>query len=404
MQNFRYKITTASGQIEEGIVKAVSSADAALQIRRPEWFILYVRPDQPLGFFTSLGKKYSRLTSMERIIFTDHMAAMIESGTPMMEALETYKEDETRKIESIITEIVSDLQQGQKLSEAMAKFPKQFTPFYVSLISAGELTGRLDETLWYLAAELRREHEFKERIKSAMIYPMLVLTVALIVVTLLVTLVMPKLTELIRSFGTDIPLATKLVFFVSEGLLKYSPLIAVFALGLATAIFFALKSPKMKVRIDEKILDLPLIGQIQKKYILARMLRILGSSLKYGIPLPDGLINVTDVVGNARYKAAMVRIGKKISRGQTISASMSAEGYDLFPTTVIRSLKGAEKTGTMDAAMLRLSNFYEAEVDRLLKRLTDLIEPAMVIILGVIVGAIAIGVVMPIYQLTGKIK
>lgn len=404
MQTYRYKIAEAGGRVEEGILKASSRSDAALQIKRTNWFIISLHVDKPLRLFSLGNTKSPRLSPMERIIFTDHLASMMSSGTPMIDALESYVEDEKSSVESIVSDVVSSLKQGTKLSVAMSKIPKVFPAFYTSLIAAGELSGRLDETLNYLASELRREHEFKERIKSALAYPILVIAVAFIVVSLLVFLVIPKLTDLVKNLGGEVPVATKIVFAAADFLLHFGPLLLILCILGIAALIVAVRQPRFKRAIDTRLLSVPLIGDVIKKYILARLLRILGSSLKYGITLPAAIDGAAAVVGNQKYHDALERIVKKILQGQSLSAASSSEGESYFPKTVIRTMKGAEKTGTVDIALLRLSAFYESEVDRLLKRVTDLIEPLLVIFLGVVVGGIALAVVLPIYQLTGRIK
>jgi len=295
------------------------------------------------------------------------------------------------------------IQQGRKLSDAMRKFPRIFSSYYCSLVAAGEMSGRLDETFTHLARELRREYEFRERIKSALLYPSLVLVVAFCVVTLLVLLVIPKITELTKTFGGDLPLATKIVSAVSVFLTHYGLTVIIGIVAFVVGFVLLLRQPRTKAVLDPYILKLPLVGKLIRHYDVARILRLIGSCLSYGIPLTTTFDAVADVVDNRLYKEACIRMKKRVMKGTDLAQSFGLEGTFLFPAFIVRSVRGAEKTGSVDTALTRLSAFFESDVDRALKRVTDLVEPVLTIILGLIVGSIALAVIGPIYQLTSKI-
>lgn len=400
MAKFTYTLTNQEGQSESGLVEAVSSEEAARQIKKDGWFLVSLKKARKGFLFFGSGHK---LSSFERIVFTDHLAAMFRSGTPLVEALETYRDDEEKKGSAIIEEMIRGIQQGKKLSEVMAVYPENFSPLYLALVQTGELTGSLDETLGYLAKELRREHEFHERIKSALFYPVLVLSVAFLVILLLVLVVIPKIILVTKSLSGDLPLMTRIVSVVASFLTAFGPFLILLFVGLGVAVFFLLRNRKTKEKLDPYLLRLPLVGRLIKKYILARFLRVVGSCLKYGVPLGSSFATIGAIVGNVRYQQACVRIEAKIIKGFSLSEALGEE-VALFPRIMVRTVKGAEKTGSVDEAMLRLSQFYEDDIDRGLKRMTDLIEPALVIVLGIIVAAIAISVIAPIYQMTSKIK
>ncbi|OGK61358.1 hypothetical protein A3G65_01320 [Candidatus Roizmanbacteria bacterium RIFCSPLOWO2_12_FULL_37_7b] len=405
MTKFVYTLINKEGNQKKSNIDAIDREEAARQIREEGWHILSIIPARQAYSLALFRKKY-KLSATERMDFTDHLSSMIRTGTPLVEALSIYHDEEENKeaIAFIVEDIIANIRQGKKLSESLETFPETFSPFYVALVQAGEQTGNLDETLGYLANELRREYEFHARIKSALLYPSVVLSVAFAVMILLIFLVIPKITELTKALGGDLPLSTRIVSTVAGFLTSYGALLIVLIIGSVVGLFFALRNYTIRAKIDPYILRLPLFGKLIKKFILARFLRIVGSSLKYGIPISSTFTMVGNVVGNRVYRRACDSIEKNLIKGMNVSQALTREGSDLFPKSVVRTVRGAEKTGTIDIAMLRLSTFYEGEVDRNLKRLTDLIEPALVISLGVIVGAIAIAVIAPIYQLTSKIR
>jgi type IV pilus assembly protein PilC len=402
MADYTYKITNKTTW-QTGEVSAVSVEDAVEQIKKEGWFVAELRPVRKSFLTERLSGKKSNLSSFERINFTDHLASLIAAGTPIREALETYTEGKGGYAD-MVNSITKDIERGKKLSEALAKYPKTFSAFYISLVQAGEITGSLDESLEYLANELRREHEFVQRVKSAMFYPSLVLAVSLVVVVFIVTVVIPKISQVINSLGSDLPLATRIIVVSADFIVNNRALLLVLLGVLVMAFLAVVKNEKAKDKFNKTLLRLPLVGGIIKKYTLARLLRIIGSSIRYGIPLPKAFSAAYDVVGNPKYKAACERISDKITKGQSLSDSIAREDKELFPGIIVRTIKGGEKTGGVDQALLRLATSYEVGVDRDLKRLTDMIEPVLVVFLGAIVALIAISVIAPIYQVTSKIK
>ena len=389
-------------KIKRGKINADSITEASLQIKKPGWFIVELKEDKntkkTFFFFDSRPK----FPSYERVNFTDHLASSVGAGTPIQEALEAYVEEGDRKSE-IIDTISKDIQRGKKLSEAMSKYPSIFSPLYVALVQAGELTGNLDETLEYLANELRREHEFIAKVKSAMFYPIVVLSVSLIVVIVVIGFVVPKMIEITKNFGSDLPPATRIVNNFAQFLSDYTALIILFFILLVFGFVYLFKNEKVRIKFNAKIIKTPLIGEIMRQFILARFLRIVGGCVKYGIQLPKAIELSAGVADNVLYKQACENINKKIIRGQNLSLALADEDKLLFPPIISRTVKGGEKTSKVDVGLIRLSNYYEAEVDRNLKRLTEIIEPAMVIALGILVGFIAFAVIAPIYQITSRI-
>lgn len=390
-------------KIQKGRIHADSINEAALQIKKPGWFISElkdIRNTNKLFYFFESKPKFP---SYDKINFTDHLASSVGAGTPLQEALEAYVEGGDRKSE-IIDTINKDIQRGKKLSEAMAKYPTIFNPLYIALVQAGEITGSLDETLEYLANELRREHEFISKVKSAMFYPIIVLSVSLIVVIVVIGFVVPKMVDIMKSFGGDLPTITKILVAFAQFMVNYRALVIIVIFLMVTGLIYIFKNEKFRIKINAKIIKSPLIGDIMRQFILARFLRIIGGCIKYGIQLPKAVELSAGVVDNILYKQACENINKKIIRGQNLSLALADEDKELFPPIISRTIRGGEKTSKVDVGLLRLSSYYEAEVDRNLKRLTELIEPLMVIVLGVFVALIAIAVITPIYQMTSRIQ
>ena len=402
MTEYIYEIAQGR-EVKRGKINAETISEASLQIKKPGWFVVELKEarKERRGFLFFNPKP--KFPSYDRINFTDHLASSIGAGTALQEALEAYIEEGDRKSE-IIDTINKDIQRGKKLSEAMSKYPSIFSPLYITLVQAGEITGSLDETLEYLANELRREHEFIARVKSAMFYPALVLSVSLVVVTLVIGVVVPKIIAITENFGSDLPAITRIMAKFAGFLVDYASLIVFFFILLTIFFVYILRDRGMRRKINARMTRSPLIGLIMRQFILARFLRIVGGCIKYGIQLPKALELSADVVDNDLYRTACQNINKKVTRVQNFSTALSDEDKLLFPPIISRTVKGGEKTGKVDVGLMRLSVYYETEVDRNLKRLTEMIEPVMVVSLGALVALIAISVIAPIYQMTSKIK
>lgn len=402
MSTYHYVLKSKSGATQRGQVDAETASDAAQSVLRPGWYITHISDQTSAPALLWFPVRV--MSALERIVFTDHLAEMVSSGTPIIEAIETYKSEEHTRAAAMLSDLISDVRQGKKLSEAMTRHPEVFGPYYVAVVHAGEMTGQLDDSFRYIAKELRREYEFNEKIKSAMMYPIFVLVVAFAVIMLLILLVIPKITELTKSFGGQMPLSTRIVSGVAEFLTSYGIIIIAGVILFAVLCVFALRHPVTKKKLEPILLKLPIIGLILRHYQLSRFLRVMGSSVEHGIPVAVACDMVGRIVTSSVYKDASLRLKEQITRGVSIAAGLSREDPYYFPPFIVRSLKGSERTGNISKALQRIAAFYENDVDRNLQRLTELIQPVLTIILGVIVAAIALAVVTPIYQITSKIK
>jgi len=387
--------------MQKGKLEALNKDEAVSVVKEDGVLVIEIK-ENVIGRFASL-KKQNKLSSFERINFTDHLASLIRAGTPLKDALEAYSDEKSEGAE-VINQIIGDVERGKQLSEAFAKHPAVFPPLYVSLIKAGETAGNLDETLEYLANELRREHEFVQRVKSALFYPLLVLGVSILVMTFIITVIVPRILQIAESLGGDIPLMTRIMLSFSGFISKNAGIIGLVLAITSCLIAYSLTKVKVRNEVGKKLLRAPIVGKIQKKYILSRFMRVIASSVRYGIPLTVAFDSAAEVVGNIRYGESCENINNRIQKGVSMSDSIAAEGRELFPGIIIRSLRGAEKTGGIDAALNRLSLQFEREVDRELKKLTELLEPVLVVVMGMIVLFIALSVVMPMYQLTSNLN
>lgn len=400
MKDYSYKITNEKETLT-GTVRALNLNDAAEQIKRSGWYILELVLKKENLLANIFGKREEKMSSFERINFTDHLSSMVAAGTPIRDALESYSDNREEKME-MIASISKDIEQGRSLSEAFSRYPKAFSQLYISLVRAGETTGSLDETMEYLSSELRRDNEFVSKIKAALYYPILVIILSVVVVGMVVTMVLPRVVEISKNMTGETPMLTRIIISVSDMISKFGiPALALSVLGIFVLVYL-LKNEKFSSELSSKLLNAPMIGDVLKKYTLVRVFRIIGSSVKYGIPIIECMDSAISVARTGRYQDSMKRIKTRISKGASISDSLSFEDKKLYPGVIVKTLKGAEKTGSVDKACLRLSVLYELQLDRDLKKVTTMIEPLLIVFLGLFVALIAVAVITPIYQMTSR--
>ncbi|OGM08993.1 hypothetical protein A2159_01200 [Candidatus Woesebacteria bacterium RBG_13_34_9] len=397
MTIFNYKLINNDGLTQKGKIDALNKDEAVKLIKDKDSYIIEIEDNK--NKFMNPFDKTKKFSFFEKVNFTDHLAALIRAGTPIRDALEAYM-DEGSEGSEMISSIIRDVERGQKLSDSFAKYPNTFSGLYIAFLKAGETAGNLDETLEYLANELRREYEFKQKVKSALFYPCLVLGVAALVISFIVIFLVPKIINISQNLGQNVPKITRLIISATSFLSRNSLFFVLLIIILGLTTFITLTNQNIKNKISVKLLKFPLTGKIIKKYILARLLRIVASCIKYGIPLTVAFETAKDVVGNIKYRQSCIRIIEKIQKGVSLSAAFSSEGPELFPNIITRSVKGSEKSGGVEKSLDRLSIQYEIEIERDMKKLIDLMEPVLVVVLGIIVLGIALAVVTPIYQLT----
>ncbi|MBU2542026.1 type II secretion system F family protein [Patescibacteria group bacterium] len=344
----------------------------------------------------------THIPSIQKMFFIEHLHTMIHAGLSLVESLETLsKEIENKKLKRVIFEIKIDIEKGKPLGETLSKHPKAFPPIYVKMIEAGELSGKLEESLKQVASQMEKNNKLLSSIRSAMVYPIVIITAMIAIGIMMVTVVLPKLTDLFKEFDAELPLATRALIaftdFASKPLNLSIILISIIAI-IFLFIFSLKKYPKFKKFIHNLNLHIPIFGKIIKKINLARFSLTLSSLLKSTIPIIDA-VNITgDTCGNVIYRDFLKNTAEKIKTGTPLSEILR-EGDMLFPPMVTEMIMVGERTGEIDQLLEELANFYSSEVDKTMKNFATIIEPVIILILGLAVAGIAVAVIMPMYTL-----
>lgn len=402
---YNYTASDQQGILQEGEIDALNEQAVLDFIQRQGWTAVRIKKKEA-GKTPFAGIVLGHISTEDKVILTRHLSTMLKSGIPIIEAFDIIIEDAEKPIiAKVFSQIRYELERGQTLSSAFEKFPKDFSILFTSLVKAGETSGNLEQVFHELSEQMRSEYELKRRVRSAMIYPSLLITMAFGVLVLMFTVVLPRLTKTFKETGVKLPAVTKFLVAISDFLTTYPLYIITGVVILIFFLVFLFRSRSGRKFMYEQILfRLPVFKDLLKKIALARSTRLLATLLKSTVPFLDSLRIVSETVGNDLYREAFKKAGEMgVARGITLAAMFKREPK-LFPHLVTSMIGVGEKAGNLEEILLILSNFYAEEVDNSLKNIVSLIEPVLLIVIGLIVGGIAISIILPIYQLVGSFK
>ena len=344
----------------------------------------------------SAGK---RIRPKDIAIFTRQLATMMKAGVPLLQAFDIVgRGNANPSVTRLVNDIRSDVETGTSLSVAFRKYPLHFNALYCNLVEAGEAAGILDELLDRLAVYMEKTEAMKSKIKSALMYPIAVLIVAFVVTAVIMIFVVPSFKEVFSSFGADLPAPTLMVIAMSEFFVDYWWLI--FG-GLGGGFYFFMqawqRNKKVQIFMDRLMLKLPIFGVLVEKATVARWTRTLSTMFAAGVPLVEALDSVGGAAGNWVYESATVKIQQEVSTGTALTAAMT--NVNLFPSMVLQMCAIGEESGSVDHMLGKAADFYESEVDDMVTGISSLMEPIIIVILGVVIGGIVVAMYLPIFKL-----
>lgn len=342
-----------------------------------------------------------RLSIKDQAFFIKRLSFLIKAGIPILESLHMIK-DQTRSKNQIkiLEKIIEDVSEGQSLSRSLSKYKKMFGEFSINIISFGEETGILSENLEYLADELQKRQALRKKIVGAFIYPAVVTLATLGITAFLMIYLFPKITPVFASLHAKLPLSTRIVIFLSNFVRNNGlSIFLVITLFVITFILLMKKSEKFNFLFDKYILKIPVIGETIKNYNLANSSRTLGLLLKSGITVSDAIPITSKTSGNLVYKQGFSEMSESINKGEKMSVYL-IKRKDIFPEVLSQIVSVGEKSGSLSSSLIYLSEMYESEVDDFTKNISNVIEPVLMIFMGVLVGFIAISIITPIYGIT----
>lgn len=404
MPFYTYKARDLAGKSTIGLVEAPSAAVATKLLHDKQLFIISVTQSKANSAGGGRAENFLQRVPFNDIVnFTRQLSTMIVAGLSLPEALSILKSQSTNvTFQTVLTDIEHKIVSGGNLGDSLSKYPQHFSAIYIALVRAGESSGQLDKVFSRLADTMEGQRDFRSKVTGAMIYPVIIIIGMAIVVMVMMTLVVPKLTELYRDFGVDLPVSTQLLMSASEFFVKFWWLMIAGGFGAVVGFKKWRKTPIGEKIVDTIVLKIPLFGELQKKIILVEFTRTLAMLITSGIRLLDALQILKNALGNVLYRDAITEISKKVERGAPLGETFAA--YPVFPPIVSQMMRVGEETGKLDDTLLKLSKYFETESENLVKGLTTAIEPIIMVVLGVGVGFIVISVITPIYNLTSQFK
>jgi type IV pilus assembly protein PilC len=388
---FEWEGKDKNGKVVRGEIRAGGEAVVSASLRRQGILVNKIRKRRTTG-----GRS---IKQKDIAIFTRQLSTMMKAGVPLLQAFDIVARGSTNpRLTKLLTDIRSDVETGTSLSAAFRRHPMYFDALYCNLVEAGEAGGILEALLDRLALYQEKTLAIKQKIKSALMYPIAVIVVAFVVLTVIMIFVIPAFKEVFTSFGADLPAPTLFVIGMSEFFVKWWWAIFGF-IGLGGYFFFESwkRSPKMQKSMDRLLLKIPLFGDLINKSAIARWTRTLATMFAAGVPLVEALDSVGGASGNAVYQEATEQIQKDVSTGSALTTAMTSTG--VFPTMVLQMAAIGEESGSLDHMLSKAAEFYEDEVDEMVKGLSSLMEPFIIVVLGVLIGGIVVSMYLPIFKL-----
>ncbi|MDA3793073.1 MAG: type II secretion system F family protein [Elusimicrobia bacterium] len=401
MPEFTYKAKAPSGSIVEGTMEAPQKSVVVDRLREKRMIVLEIK-EKKESALTDLIKKINpfkgRVVQKDLVIFSRQLATMVSAGVPIVQGLSILSEQiENPYFKEIVEDIREEIESGSAIADAMNKHPDAFNNLFVNMIKAGELGGILDVILERLADYLESASDLKGKVKGALVYPAVVSTIALAVTIFLMVVIIPTFAEVFSSFGKELPMPTQVMINISEIMRKYIVFIILGIVSVVVGTRQFYKTDKGSKIIDAKILDVPIFGLLLRKVAIAKFTRTFGTLVKSGVPILEALDTVAMTAGNRKIEGAVLDAREAIREGEKIGAPLTKSG--VFPPMVMQMISVGEETGNLDMMLSKIADFYDAEVDVAVEGLTSMIEPIVIVFMGIVIGAIVIAMFMPILSM-----
>jgi len=401
MAEWVWEARSRTGEVRKGIMEADSPDLVNSRLKAQQLSPVKVKK-KPKEFNLSFG---SPVSEKELVVFIRQFATMIDAGLPLVQCLEILSsQGDNKAFNGILKEIKAYVEQGGTFSDALKKHPKIFDSLFVNLVAAGEMGGILDTILNRLAIYIEKRVQLKRQVRSAMVYPSAVLGVAVAIIFVMMTWVIPSFREMFAEFGGEdqLPGLTQTVIAMSEGFVSNVHWILLSMFGAIAGFTYSRKTNGGRHFWDKLLLTVPILGPVMRKIAVARFTRTLGTLLGSGVPILDALNIVGKAAGNVIVEDAILKTSEKIREGRTMAEPLMETG--VFPSMVVQMIGVGEQTGAMDTMLNKVADFYEDEVDVAVGALTSLLEPIMMVVIGGIVGVILISMYLPIFDIAGKVR
>ncbi|MEK7084909.1 MAG: type II secretion system F family protein [Patescibacteria group bacterium] len=400
---YRYRAKTNAGEAKSGTIEAASAELAVSALQSRGFIITSLEPAESstLWYERTLGR-FERVKTREIVILSRQLATLFEAKVPVIEALKVLlAETSNPAAKRHLSELLSDIQGGSSISAAMARHPALFSSFYVNMVKSGEESGKLEEIFSYLADYLERSYELESKAKSALIYPAFVFTAFVAVFVLMLVVVIPRLSAILLEAGAQVPIYTRAVIGFSNFLRRFGIFLAVLLAGGIVALWRYVQTGSGKTALSRFLIEIPVFGELYRKFFLARLTDNLETLLSGGVTVLRSLEITADVIGNEVYAQIVREVREQVRGGSPLSAAFAR--YQDIPSLMSQMMRVGEETGKLEFVLKTMSRFYRREVDNALASMVSLIEPIMIIVLGLGIGFLVASVLLPIYNLSSAL-
>ena len=399
MAVFVYQGRSANG-MQNGEIEAPDRSAAVGELRRRAILVTKIAEKSAPRVTFKFGGKVS---DKEMAIFTRQFSTMIDAGLPLVQCLNILAEQsDSKTLRSVTSQVARNVEGGSTLADALRRHPRTFDDLFTNLVEVGEAGGILDVVLQRLSAYIEKAAALKRKVKAAMVYPSAIIGVAIMVVIFMLTFVIPTFAQMFKDLGADLPLPTKVVLWLSTFVRTYILLIIAAMIGCVLALRSYYRTEGGRATIDALMLKLPIFGTLIRKVAVARFTRTLGTLVQSGVPILDGLRITARTAGNKVVEKAVLQCRAAVTEGKTLAEPLRVSG--VFPPMVTQMISVGEQTGALDAMLSKIADFYDDEVDTAVSTLTSLLEPIMIVFLGVVVGGLVVAMFLPIFKLVTLVK
>ena len=400
MATFVWRGKTLSGAPQSGEATFDTQEEVLNYLRKKKMVITSIQ-EKPKEVKLSLGLR-KKVSTKDLAVFTRQFATMINAGLPLVQCLEILsKQTEKPGFKKIIAEVMHDVETGSTLAESLAKHKQVFDQLFVNMVESGEAGGILDDILMRLATYIEKAEALKRKVKSAMMYPTVVMVVAIGACTFMLLFIIPTFAKMFSDFGGTLPLPTRIVMGLSNLLRNYWWAIGGTVVGLAVGLRAYYRTDGGKMVMDRLQLKVPILGEVVRKAAIARFTRTLGTLIKSGVPILTGLDITARTAGNKVISESVMRTRASIREGETLAAPLRQ--CEVFPAMVVQMIAVGEETGALDEMLKKIADFYDDEVDTAVDTLTSVIEPVMIVVMGVMVGGMVVAMYLPMFKLVSVV-
>lgn len=400
---YKYKARNQAGMAQEGVVEASTTSNASALLQRHNLVVVSLEPEKELNLFSGISRIWEGIGEKEFVIFSRQMAVMVEAKVPLIAALKGIIEQTGNPyFANVLSLVLADVDEGKSLSDSLRRHPEVFSELYVNMVQSGEISGNLQQALENLADNIEKNYALTQKIKGVLYYPGFILSAFFIVAFLMITFVIPKLTQMLQETNVVLPITTRILIWSGNFMQHYWWAVLIAVIAAIIGLVYYVRTEDGKKEFDVIILKIPLVGKVLRYVYLARFAENLSSLVRSGIPIVSALQISGRVVGNIVFENHIAEAAEKVKSGGTVSEVFSQKKD--FPSIMTQMIKVGEDTGKLDMTLDTMAKFYTREADQIVSNLSAIIEPVLIVFLGVAVGTLVFSIIIPIYNIAQGIR